>query len=112
MSDEPTFDVEVEGTTYTLVPQPLRTSLSDSPAALWGFQVHVLREGELAGIKTCFVGRVRVHTKDPTAADGPVAAPCRSFTTSPWARFASASSRAKRETRSSSPDLERSARLM
>ena len=73
MSDEPTFDVEVEGTTYTLVPQPLRTSLSDSPAALWGFQVHVLRDGELVGIKTCFVGRVRVHTKDPTAADGPVA---------------------------------------
>jgi hypothetical protein len=74
MSDEPTFDVEVEGTTYTLVPQPLRTSLSDSPAALWGFQVHVLRDGELVGIKTCFVGRVRVHTKDPAAADGPVAA--------------------------------------
>ena len=74
MSDEPTFDVEVEGTTYTLVPQPLRTSLSDSPAALWGFQVHVLRDGQLVGIKTCFVGRVRVHTKDPAAADGPVAA--------------------------------------
>ena len=74
MSDEPTFDVEVEGTTYTLVPQPLRTSLSDSPVALWGFQVHVLRDGELVGIKTCFVGRVRVHTKDPAAAAGPVAA--------------------------------------
>lgn len=74
MSDEPTFDVEVDGTTYTLAPQPLRTSLSDSPAALWGFQVHVLRDDEVVGIKTCFVGRVRVHTKDPQAADGPVSA--------------------------------------
>ena len=73
MSDEPRFDVEVDGVQYTLVPQPLRTSLSDSPAALWGFQVHVLRDGELIGIKTCFVGRVRVHTKDPNAPDGPVA---------------------------------------
>ena len=74
MSDEPVCAVDVAGTRYTLVPQPLRTSLSDSPAALWGFQVHVLRDDELVGIKTCFVGRVRVHTKDPTAADGPVAA--------------------------------------
>ncbi len=41
---------------------------------MWGFQVHVLRDAELTGIKTCFVGRVRVHTKDPDAADGPVAA--------------------------------------
>ena len=74
MSDEPAFAVDVAGTRYPLVPQPLRTSLSDSPAALWGVQVHVLRDDELVGIKTCFVGRVRVHTKDPTAADGPVAA--------------------------------------
>lgn len=74
MTDEPRFDVEVDGTTYTLVPQPLRTSLSDSPAALWGFQVHVERDGTLVGIKTCFVGRVRVHTKDPAAPDGPVSA--------------------------------------
>ncbi len=73
MSDEPRFDVDVDGVQYTLAPQPLRTSLSDSPAALWGFQVHVLRDGELIGIKTCFVGRVRVHTKDPNAPDGPVA---------------------------------------
>ena len=72
MSDEPRYVLEVEGQMYTLVPQPLRTSLSDSPAALWGFQVHVLRDDELIGVKTCFVGRVRVHTRDPAAADGPV----------------------------------------
>ncbi len=73
MSDEPRFVVNVDGVDYTLAPQPLRTSLSDSPAALWGFQVHVLQGGHLTGIKTCFVGRVRVHTRDPAAADGPVA---------------------------------------
>lgn len=74
MSDEPRFAVHVSGIDYELVPQPLRTSLSDSPAALWGFQVHVVRDGELVGIKTCFVGRVRVHTWDPQAPDGPVSA--------------------------------------
>ena len=73
MSDGPTFDVEAGGVVFTLVPRPLRTSLSDSPAALWGFQVHVMRDAELVGIKTCFVGRVRVHTRDPAAPDGPVA---------------------------------------
>lgn len=71
--DNPRYEVGVEGATYVLAPQPLRTSLSDSPAALWGFQVHVLRDGKLIGIKTCFVGRVRIHTKDPDAVDGPVA---------------------------------------
>ena len=73
VTDDPTFDVDVSGETYTLVPQPLRTSLSDSPAALWGFQVHVMHNGVLVGMKTCFVGRVRVHTKNPDAPDGPVA---------------------------------------
>lgn len=73
MSDEPRYEVTAGDTTYALVPQPLRTSLSDSPAALWGFQVHVLHDGALLGIKTCFVGRVRVHTRDPAAPDGPVA---------------------------------------
>ncbi len=70
---EPRFEIETRGARYMLEPQPIRTSLSDSPAALWGFQVHVLRDGELVGIKTCFVGRVRVHSKNPAAVDGPVA---------------------------------------
>lgn len=72
MSDDPHFEVIVGDVAYTLVPQPLRTSLSDSPAALWGFQVHVMQDDVLVGIKTCFVGRVRVHTRDPAAPDGPV----------------------------------------
>jgi len=74
VNDEVRFQIEAAGRVYVLEPQPLRTSLSDSPAALWGFQVHVLRDGELVGIKTCFVGRVRVHGRDPAAPDGPVAA--------------------------------------
>lgn len=75
MSDEPTrYPVSVDGVDYALEPQPIRASLSDSPSALWGFQVHVLRDGELVGIKTCFVGRVRVHTKNPDAVDGPLEA--------------------------------------
>jgi len=72
VSDPVLFDVEAGGKVYVLAPQPLRTSLSDSPAALWGFQVHVLRDDELVGIKTCFVGRVRVHSRDPAAPDGPI----------------------------------------
>ncbi len=71
---EPTVEIETAAGRFTLAPQPIRTSLSDSPAALWGFQVHVLRDGELVGIKTCFVGRVRVHSKNPDAVDGPVTA--------------------------------------
>lgn len=71
---EPGVEIETAAGRFTLEPQPIRTSLSDSPAALWGFQVHVLRDGELVGIKTCFVGRVRVHAKNPDAVDGPVAA--------------------------------------
>ena len=70
---EPRFEIDTGDARYVLEPQPIRTSLSDSPAALWGFQVHVLRDGELVGIKTCFVGRVRVHSKNPAAIDGPVA---------------------------------------
>ena len=70
---ETRFEIDSGGARYVLEPQPIRTSLSDSPAALWGFQVHVLRDGELVGIKTCFVGRVRVHSKNTAAIDGPVA---------------------------------------
>ncbi len=65
--------VEVEGRTYTLDPQPIRTSLTDGPSMLWGFQVRVLDDagGEL-GIKTCFVGRVSVQFRDASVLDGPI----------------------------------------
>jgi hypothetical protein len=66
--------LEVEGKTYLIEPQPLRTSLTDDgPAMLWGFQVHVLsEEGELLGIKTCFVGRVSVQFRDASVLDAPI----------------------------------------
>ena len=70
--DEPRYSVHAEGVDYVLVPQPVRASLSDSPSALWGFQVNVLRDEQLIAIKTCFVGRVRVHTKAPDALEGPM----------------------------------------
>lgn len=64
--------VDVEGTPYGLEFQPLRSSLSDGPAMLWGFQVHVLRGDDLVGIKTCFVGRVGVQARNPSALEGTV----------------------------------------
>ena len=65
--------VEVEGRSYTLVPQEIRTSLTDGPSMLWGFQVHVLDEEEqLVGVKTCFVGRVSVQFRDKEAPDAPL----------------------------------------
>ncbi len=65
--------VEVEGTSYTLVPREVRTSLTDGPPMLWGFQVQVLDEEERElGIKTCFVGRVSVQFRNPDAPDGPI----------------------------------------
>jgi hypothetical protein len=64
--------VEVEDTVYELDPQPVRTSLTDGPTMLWGFQVRVLRDGEQLGIKTCFVGRVSVQFRDAQALDGPI----------------------------------------
>jgi hypothetical protein len=65
--------VEVENRAYTLVPQEVRTSLTDGPTMLWGFQVHVLDEEErLLGIKTCFVGRVSVQFRDAEAPDAPI----------------------------------------
>jgi hypothetical protein len=67
-------EIDTASGRFRLEPQPIRTSLTDSPAALWGFQVNVLRDGELVGIKTCFVGRIRVHSKNPEAVDGPVTA--------------------------------------
>ena len=65
--------VEVESRSYTLVPQEVRTSLTDGPTMLWGFQVHILDEEErLVGIKTCFVGRVSVQFRDAEAPDAPI----------------------------------------
>ena len=64
--------MEVDGRSYELAPQPLRASLSDAPSMLWGFQVHVLRDGELVGVKTCFVGRVSVQVRTPAALDAPI----------------------------------------
>lgn len=70
MSDR--AQVEVDGAVYELEAQGVRTSLSDTPAMLWGFQVHVRRGGELTGIKTCFVGRVSVQVRAPETLDGPL----------------------------------------
>ena len=64
--------VETETGTYELDPQPVRTSLTDGPPMLWGFQVRVLENGEEIAIKTCFVGRVSVQFRDETALDGPI----------------------------------------
>ncbi len=64
--------VEVDGAVYELDPQPVRTSLTDGPSMLWGFQVRVLRDGELVGIKTCFVGRVSVQFRNAAALEGGV----------------------------------------
>lgn len=65
--------VEVEGRPYVLDPQGIRTSLTDGPSMLWGFQVRVLDDtGAELGIKTCFVGRVSVQFKDASALEGPI----------------------------------------
>jgi hypothetical protein len=66
--------LEVEGRVFDLEPQPIRTSLTDGPAMLWGFQVRVLSDGRELGIKTCFVGRVSVQFRDAAAPDGPIEA--------------------------------------
>ena len=63
--------VEVEGTTYELAPEPIRTSLSDGPPMLWGFQVFIRdADGNELGMKTCFVGRVSVQFRDKSALEG------------------------------------------
>jgi hypothetical protein len=65
--------VEVEGRAYTLEPQEIRTSLTDGPPMLWGFQVRILdAEDRELGIKTCFVGRVSVQFRDKDAPDAPI----------------------------------------
>ena len=52
----------------------MRTSLTDGPPMLWGFQVRVLENGEEIAVKTCFVGRVSVQFRDAAALDGPIEA--------------------------------------
>lgn len=69
---EPRMRVEVDGEVYELEAQGVRTSLTDGPSMLWGFQVHVLRGEELVGVKTCFVGRVSVQVRAPDALDAPL----------------------------------------
>ncbi|WP_217915242.1 hypothetical protein [Miltoncostaea marina] len=64
--------VEVEGRQFELDPQPLRTSLSEGPTMLWGFEVRVLSDGEVVGVKTCFVGRVSVQFRDASVLDAPI----------------------------------------
>jgi hypothetical protein len=64
--------VRVGDVEYILDPQPVRISLSDTPPMLFGFQVHVLRDGALVGVKTCFVGRVSVQVRDPAALAAPM----------------------------------------
>lgn len=63
--------VEIEGTTYELAPEPVRTSLSDGPPMLWGFQVFIRdADGQELGMKTCFVGRVSVQFRRKEALEG------------------------------------------
>jgi hypothetical protein len=64
--------VETETTVYELDPQPIRTSLTDGPPMLWGFQVRVLEAGELVSVKTCFVGRASVQFRNADALEGTV----------------------------------------
>jgi hypothetical protein len=49
----------------------VRTSLSDGPPMLWGFQVKVFDGERLVCIKTCFVGRVSVQVHHAEALDAP-----------------------------------------
>jgi hypothetical protein len=65
------MSVEYDGTSYELVPEGVRTSLSDGPAMLWGFQVKVMDGARLVCVKTCFVGRVSVQVRNAAALDAP-----------------------------------------
>ena len=58
------MSVEHDGTSYGLVPEGVRTSLSDGPAMLWGFQVKVMDGERVVCVKTCFVGRVSVQARN------------------------------------------------
>lgn len=62
--------VEAQGKRYELAFEPVRSSLGEGPAMLWGFQVFVHRDGEEVGMKTCFVGRVSVQFRNEDALEG------------------------------------------
>ena len=62
--------VDVNGETYELHPGPVRQSLGEDAPMLWGFHFQVHKDGEMLGIKTCFVGRVSVQTREPDALKG------------------------------------------
>jgi hypothetical protein len=62
--------IAVQGVQYELRPGPVRQSLGEEAPTLWGFEMQVLRDGEPLGIKTCFIGRVSVHTRSPEALEG------------------------------------------
>ena len=64
--------VEINDETYELHPGPVRQSLGDEAPMLWGFHFNVYKDGEMLGIKTCFVGRVSVQTSQPEALKGGV----------------------------------------
>ncbi len=64
--------VDVDGVEYLLEPQSVRTSLGESSPMLWGFEVNVTTGGEVVGVKTCFVGRVSIHSRAPEYVDGPM----------------------------------------
>lgn len=63
--------MEYGGIAYRLVAEGVRTSLSDGPPMLWGFEVKVLDGERLACVKTCFVGRVSVQVRNADALDAP-----------------------------------------
>ena len=97
--------IEVEDRTYALDAQPIRTSLTDGPSMLWGFQVRILDEaGRELGIKTCFVGRVSVQFRDPEALEGPIEGLLPVLHDLRSRRSSLAWSRARPATRSSSPE--------
>lgn len=62
---------EHDGTTYRLVADGVRSSLSDGPPMLWGFEVRVIDGDRTVGVKTCFVSRVSVQARNPEALDAP-----------------------------------------
>ena len=63
--------VDHDGTTYRLVAEGVRTSLSDGPPMLWGFAVRVMAGDEVVGVKTCFVSRITVQGRNAEALDAP-----------------------------------------
>ena len=62
---------EHDGTTYLIVPEAVRTSLSDGPPMLWGFEVKVFDGDRVVCVKTCFVGRVSVQVRNADVLEAP-----------------------------------------